>query len=246
MIDITPDGNISIIRLDRPSKRNALTPHMLGSLVGAVERAASARAIVLSGVGDVFCAGFDLALCRDDDTILTQLLAGLSRAVRALREAPCPVICSAHGAAIAGGCALVAAADVAVSTPAAKLGYPVVRLGISPAVNVPLVRAAIGDGPTRTRTLDPGLIDGNEALRLGLVHELAPDPAACEARALAVARLLAAKPPHALGYTKRWMGELDGTLDAAGLDAALEASLSLVNNGEQQERLAELWSKAPS
>ena len=116
MIQVEPKGEVSIIRLDRADKRNALTPKMLANLCGAIDRAMSAKAIVLSGVGEVFCAGFDLTLCREDDAVLGDLLTGLSRAVRAIRQAPCPVIASAHGAAIAGGCALAAACDIVVAS----------------------------------------------------------------------------------------------------------------------------------
>jgi enoyl-CoA hydratase/carnithine racemase len=243
MIDVTPHGEISIIRLDRPAKRNAQTPVMLANLVGAVERAASARAIVLSGVGEVFCAGFDLTLCRDDERALGKLLTGLSRAVLALRSAPCPVVVSAHGAAIAGGCALAAAGDIVVTNAGAKLGYPVVRLGISPAVNAPALRAAIGAGAARTRALDPGLVDGREACRVGLAHVCVEEAGACEAEAIRIAEGLAAKPRHALGYTKRWLGELDGTLDEQGWEKALAVSMSLVNSAEQTERLAAVWAE---
>ena len=243
MIDVTPHGEISIIRLDRPAKRNAQTPAMLASLVGAVERANSARAIVLSGVGEVFCAGFDLTLCRDDNAVLGALLTGLSQAVRALRSAPCPVVVSAHGAAIAGGCALAAAGDIVVTNSGAKLGYPVVKLGISPAVNAPVLRASIGDGAARTRALDPGLVDGREACRVGLAHFCVEGAAQCEAEAIRIAEGLAQKPRQGLGYTKRWLGELDGTLDEKGWERALAASMSLVGSAEQVERLAAVWAE---
>lgn len=243
MIQVEPLGEVAIIRLDRAEKRNALTPKMLANLCGAIERAVSARAIVLSGVGDVFCAGFDLTLCRDDDAVLGELLAGLSRAVRAIRGAPCPVVASAHGAAIAGGCALVASCDIVVTNKDAKLGYPVVRLGISPAVNAPVMLASIGDGATRARSLDPALIDGAEALGIGLAHHCPAAARECEPLAVKLAQDLERKPRHALAYTKRWLGELDGTLDQAALDEALEASMSLVGSSEQRERLAELWKK---
>lgn len=244
MVAVEPLGAVSVIRLDRASKRNALTPAMLADLAGAVDRAMSARAIVLSGVGDVFCAGFDLTLCKTDDGALARMLRGLSRAVTALRSAPCPVIVSAHGAAIAGGCALVCAADFAITDSHARLGYPVVRLGISPAVNAPFVAAAVGHGPCRTRTLDSGLIDGREAARIGLVSECLDDAPACEPRAVALAQQLAAKPRHALAYTKRWLGELDGTLDADRVEAALAVSLGLVGGEEEKDRLAALWARS--
>ncbi len=241
MIQTEPRGRVLIIRLDRADKRNALTPKMLATLVSHLDTAASARALVLSGVGSVFCAGFDLSLCRDDSSALRDLLTGLSRAVRAMRSAHCPVILSAHGAAVAGGCALAIAADIVITTPDARLGYPVVRLGISPAVNAPLVRAAIGDGPTRARLLDSALITGERALSIGLAHELAPDPAACEDRAIRIAEELAEKPPHALAFTKRWLNELDGTDNPRAFDTALEVSLSLHGGVEERDRLEQLW-----
>lgn len=243
MIQVEAHGEVSIIRLDRESKRNAQTPAMLANLVGAVERAVSARVIVLSGVGPVFCAGFDLTLCRGDAGVLGELLTGLSRAVVALRGAPCPVVVSAHGAAVAGGCALAAAGDIVVTNAAAKLGYPVVRLGISPAVNAPVVRARVGDGATRVRFLDPGLIDGREAGRIGLAHFVVDTPQECEARALAIADELARKPRQGLGYTKRWLNDLDGTAVADSMERGLAVSKALVGNDESQQRLAELWEK---
>jgi 2-(1,2-epoxy-1,2-dihydrophenyl)acetyl-CoA isomerase len=241
MIDTQVVGSIAVFRFDRAEKRNALTPHMLSSLCKAVETAASARAIVLSGVGEVFCAGFDLTLCRGDDGALRDMLTGLSRAIVALRNAPCPVVVSAHGAAIAGGCALLGGADVVVTTDDARIGYPVVRLGISPAVSAPFARLAMGDGPARVRMLDPGLIDGRAAVRLGLAHESVAS--GCEARAIDIARGFEAKPRDALGHTKRWLNEIDGSLDALSIERGLETSLALVGTPELEERLAALWRK---
>lgn len=247
MIQVEPKGEVSIIRLDRADKRNALTPKMLANLCGAIDRAVSAKAIVLSGIGEVFCAGFDLTLCRDDDAVLGELLTGLSKAVRTIRQAPCPVIVSAHGAAIAGGCALVASADVVVTNADAKLGYPVVRLGISPAINAPVMLASVGPGPARTRSLDTTLIDGREARRIGLAHYCVDTVAESEALAIKLAQDIEQKPRHALAYAKRWLGQLDDTLDEAVLDESLRVSMSLVGSAEQQERLAELWkNKRPS
>lgn len=243
MIAVEPIGHVSVIRLDRAQKRNALTPAMLASLNSAIDRAMSAHAIVVSGVGDIFCAGFDLTLCQNDDGALEAMLCGLSKVIAALRAMPCPVVVSAHGAAVAGGCALLGGADVAVTTADAKLGYPVVRLGISPAVSGPFFTATVGHGAARTRMLDPGLIDGLEAVRIGLVAESLQTPAQCEARAIELAQHFASKPRHALAYTKRWLGELDGTLDASRVEIALAASLGLVGGDEERERLASLWNK---
>lgn len=245
MIRVDPMGEVAVIRLDRAEKRNALTPGMLASLAKAVETAASARAIVLSGVGDVFCAGFDLTQAQEDDGVLPALLDGLSRAALALREAPCPVVASAHGAAVAGGCALLCGCDVVVTNAGAKLGYPAVRLGISPAVSAPMLAACSGEGPARARLLDAGLIDGREAVRVGIASECVEDAGACEPRALEIAAALASKPRHALGHTRRWLNELDRSTDPARLSAALGASMAAVGTPEQREMLRAAWAKSP-
>ncbi|MFZ4573712.1 MAG: enoyl-CoA hydratase/isomerase family protein [Phycisphaerales bacterium] len=240
MIQFEPDGNVAVIRLDRPAKLNALTPAMLGSLAGAFDRATSADAVVLSGVGETFCAGFDLTLCRDDDGALAALLEGLSRVIVSMRTTPSPVVVSAHGAAIAGGCALLGGGDLVVTNEAAKLGYPVLKLGISPAVSAPFLRLSVGDGGARTRLLEPAVISGNEALRIGLAHECLASGAACEGRALELARAMAAKPRDAMRWTKAWLNELAGWSTSR---AALETSLSLVGGAEESRMLPQAWNR---
>jgi methylglutaconyl-CoA hydratase len=256
MIRAERDGPIARITLDRPDRKNALTPEMLDAVVAeAVGASAWARALVLEGAGDVFCSGFDLTLCREDPHggALRAMLTGLSAAIRSLRDAPIPVIVAAHGAAIAGGCALLGGADIVVTNSAAKLGYPVVRLGISPSISAPFLRGAVGDGACRERLLDSGLIDGREALRLGLVHEVVLESTQVQGRARAIAMELMAKPAGAMAATKRWLMEIDeggasalgrrkrGSAPQSDADRALDASLSLVGNREERERMAALW-----
>lgn len=241
------DGGVALLVFDRPDKRNALTPDMLAAFTAAAREAArDAGALVLAGNGRAFCAGFDLALCHaaPDGSVMRELLAGLSGAIRALRELPVPVVAAAHGAAIAGGCALLGGADIVVTDRAAKLGYPVLPLGVSPAVSAPFLRLGIGDGPTRARLLDPGLISGERALRLGLAHECVDDSDQVRPRAIELARSLAAKPAPALRATKRWLNELDATA-AATADAALQASLSLTGSSEEREALARMFAPRP-
>jgi len=241
-------GEVTLLRFARPEKKNALTPAMLDSLQGALDAATDARAVVLSGEGPVFCSGFDLSSCRDDPSsgVLDELLTGLARVCRRLRELPCPVVVSAHGAALAGGCALLAHADFAVTHHAAKLGYPVVRLGISPAVSAPGLSSTCGGGPARVRLLDSATIDGAEALRRGLVSHLVESADACAAKALDVATMLGDKPPHAMAATKQWLGRLDACTPPERLDDALAASRSLVGSDEQRTLLAAAWAKPAS
>lgn len=253
MIRIEDDGPVRIITLDRPGKRNAQTPAALEELARAFGRDAEAaeasdpRVFLLRGEGKVFCSGFDLDLCRDDgpeQTVMRSFLEGLSRAILAMRSSPCPVVIACHGAAIAGGCALLGGADVVVADRGAKLGYPVVRLGISPAVSAPFLLESVGAGATRRRLLDPRLFDGVEGARIGLVHELVEKPEDVGTCALEIARSLAAKPPLAMKAAKKWAMEVGGEQKMPGRAArALDASVSLVAGDEAVGRLKGLWKK---
>lgn len=242
------DGAIGLILLDRREKRNALTPDMLRNLAECVQDAARgadggprARAIVIAGEGEAFSAGFDLKLCRDDELAVAALLTALTASLAVIRKAPCPVIAAAHGAAIAGASAILAACDFVVTNAGASVGYPVVRLGMSPAVSAPMLERAIGAGAARDRLLDPALLDGREAGRLGLAHTVVDRPEQVRGVALALARRLAAKPAHAMAATKRWLNEVDGSLDEAAAQAALADSLAIAGNEEERRRLAGLW-----
>jgi enoyl-CoA hydratase/carnithine racemase len=248
MIRTSTDDCVTTIALARGEKRNALTPEMLDELARAVRVATDAalrgetRAVLLRGEGDVFCAGFDLSLCRDDDSVLERLLRGLSSCVGMLLGVSCPVVACARGAAIAGGCALLGGCDVVVTDTGARLGYPVVTLGVSPGVSAPTLTRLVGIGASRRLLLEPRLIDGREALRLGLAHECLESGEACSRRAGEIARELARKPAHALAATKAWLSEIGGST-RSDLDAGLRASLALVNSEEQRELLPRAWSR---
>lgn len=237
-------AGVAEIVLDRADKRNALTPEMLDCItesIATLSADTTARAILLRGEGAVFCAGFDLSLCKENSAALAEMLRGLSRVVRALRRAPKPVVIAAHGGAIAGGCALLAGGDVVIGDLRAKYGYPVVRLGISPAVNAPLLRIAIGSRSARERCLDPELIAGDQARRIGLLDRLVDIPEDVVPRAQIESARLGGLPPQAFAATKLWLNEIDGSDRDDVMHRALEASLSLVGSEEERRRLAALW-----
>ena len=238
MIRAGTEGDVGTIRLARPDSRNALTPEMLEELRRAIEHlGARVGALVLAGEGRAFCAGFDLSLCQEtpDGSVMRELLTGLDAVVRAIRACPVPVVVAAHKAAIAGACAIVAAADFAVTDRGARLGYPVVLLGISPAVSVPTLGPRTGRGTARRLTLDPGLIGGEEAFRIGLVSDLVDEVPGVEPAASALARSLASKPRKGLTATKSWLNQIDGVGEGDG--AGLKCSLGLTGGEEERELL---------
>lgn len=244
------EGDVRVLTLDRAERRNAMTPEMLERLIEAIRESDGARAVCVLGAGEVFCAGFDLRLCAQDTSggTLRALLTGLSGAIRALRALDAGVVVGAQGGAIAGGAALLGGGDVVVADRSAKIGYPVVKIGVSPAVSAAFLGESVG-GLVRERLLDPELIDGARARAIGLVHELVEERGEVRERALRIAHDLAAKPRGGVGATKRWLDEVGAAHAALGADAgqaALEASLSIVGNEEERARLDALWGKGRS
>jgi methylglutaconyl-CoA hydratase len=236
------DSSVAEVVLNDPGHRNAVGEAMFDALEAALERLAGAddvHVVILRGNGPAFCAGFDLTAAVERPELLESFILRLSRLGRTLRRLPPVVVASVHGAAIAGGCAILSACDFVVTAPDAKIGYPVHRLGISPAVSAPTLIPAIGAGAARALQLSGELIDGRRAHEIGLATHLAASAETVLDDARALARTLAGHGPRALRATKAWLNELDGSLDddrfdpvarATGRDATGEEAVTLLRD----------------
>ena len=245
--DVLDHGALHRITLCDDARRNALSRAMfdeldaaLTAVIAAVGARPAASCVLLTATGRAFCSGFDLGACVTDPCTMGMFLQRLSSAVRSLRSLPCPVVAAVQGPALAGGCALVTACDVVIAGPGARFAYPVHRIGLSPAISLPTLRGHTGGG-ARTVALAPEPLDAAAARALGLVHEIVDDPAALDARALAVSRQLLAKGPQAMASIKRWMNAHDGSCDAAALEATLAASMATGSSDESRSMLAATW-----
>ncbi len=239
LIDVQHDSGICTLTLNRPEKRNALSPELISELedqLAAVGTDAHLRVLILAGAGKSFCAGMDLQGVLDDPERMAGMLHGLSRAMRMVRRLSVPTIARVQGAAVGGGCGLCVVADFAVSHPEAKLGYPEVGLGVCPAVVAPWLVKRIGAGPAREMLLAGGTMTGADALHRGLVTALHPREE-LEGAAMDLAHHLCKGGRHAMAVTKRWLNELDGSLDDAPLDRAAELSAEVIATDEARERL---------
>ena len=157
-----------------------------------------------------------------------------------MRAIEIPIVLGVHGAAVAGGCAILGGADIVIADEHAKLGYPVVKIGVSPAVSAAFMMASISPGAVRTRLVDTELISGVEAKRIGLVHETVPNRDDVRCKCIEIAHELASKPGIACGATKAWLNEIAKPM-TNNAQRGLETSLSLTGTPEEQERLATLW-----
>ena len=122
---VGPHGDVVVVTLDRPQRRNALDRATLVELLDVLDDLAGARAVVLTGAPPAFCAGADLAGVDEQE------FAGLlSRVLRGITELPIPVIAAVDGPALGAGTQLVVACDLRIATPASRFGIPAARLGL--------------------------------------------------------------------------------------------------------------------
>jgi methylglutaconyl-CoA hydratase len=224
---VTEEDGVRRITLNRPERRNAMTPEMQVELIAAMEGAAASdsRVVVFAGAGEAFCAGLDLsALQRMNDKTAAEHTAEAERVAklfRTLYELPKPTIAVVQGPAIAGGTGLATMCDFTLAVPGAKFGYTEVRIGFVPAVVSAFLVLQIGEKQARDLLLTGRLFTSEEGLRLGLVNEVV-EAERLEARMLELVGVLKANSPKALAATK-------GLLRAqnkAWLDAALAEALA--------------------
>ncbi len=228
-IVIAESASVRTITLNRPDRRNAMTPEMQMELIAAFEDAAasSCRVLVLAGAGEAFCSGLDLsALQAMQDKSATDHRADAERIARlflALYELPIPTIAAVNGAAIAGGAGLAIICDFTLATPAAKFGFTEVRIGFVPALVSAFLALQIGDKRSRDLVLTGRLCDAEEAHRLGLVNEIVAPEKLLE-RVQALADSLIANSPQSLKATKSLLAQQNRTRLDAAIAQALEAN----------------------
>jgi methylglutaconyl-CoA hydratase len=218
----TDARGVATLTLNRPAVRNAFDEALIRDLTEALLRIGAdeaVRVVIVTGAGSAFSAGGDLNWMRRmagygeaENRADAMRLAAM---LRTLDELPKPTIARVNGAAFAGGVGLVCCCDIAVAAASAVFAVSEVRLGLVPATIGPYVVAAIGVRAARRYNLTGETFGAAEALRIGLVHELAPDAELDAAVERLVAALLAGG-PRAQGRAKRLIAEVaDRPIDDA-------------------------------
>ena len=240
------DCGVLQLTLNDSKRRNALGIEMFTELDLALQQCQDdTRCVLLGGEGSVFCSGFDMKACVENLSMLETYIVRLSELIRSLRRLPIPVVVAAHGAAIAGGCALLTGCDFAIGSAEGKYGYPVHQLGISPAVTIPTLFQKLGSGRARALMLSGELLTGTDAFAIGLLTHIEDSDKQVNTRAIELANSLAQKPPHALQNTKQWLNELDGSLEDDWFDAPATHSASSIGD-ETQGLMNQHWKKQSS
>jgi methylglutaconyl-CoA hydratase len=220
---IERDGHVLRITLAKPERRNAFDADLIRELTEAFSDVRDARAVVLAGEGQSFCAGADIEWQRSaidlsyDENVEDAMR--LYRMCEAIDTCPAPVVARVQGYALGGGSGVVACADVAIAAPDATFGFSEVKLGIIPAVISPFVLPKLGRH-ARRYFLTGERFDAETALRIGLVSEISADlDGAVDS---VVAELLSAG-PEAVREAKRLIRERPAGEETARIAARLRA-----------------------
>jgi enoyl-CoA hydratase len=197
------EDSIAVVRMD-DGKANALSVTMIDALLAALDRAeGEAKALVLAGRDERFCAGFDLRVMMSGPEQATALLTRGSELLMRLYEAKVPLVIACTGHALAGGALVVLTGDLRIGAQGAfKLGLNEVSIGLPvPVLAMELARDRLAKAELVRATLMAQIYAPDEAVRAGYLDEVVP---AVEllARAKAEAARLGALPSQAFRATK--------------------------------------------
>lgn len=176
LITAKDDRGVCTVTLNRPEKHNAFDDRLIAELTAHLEALAQddgVRVVVLTGAGDSFSSGADLAWMQsmiqyDTDTNCHDAMR-LASLMRALYNLPKPTLARVNGGAFGGGLGLVACCDLAIGVADAKFGFTESTLGLAPAVIAPFVIGALGPRQAKRLFLTGEIFSGREAHEMGLL-----------------------------------------------------------------------------
>lgn len=216
LVRIERDQDVARVTLNRPELNNALNKALIEALRAAFESIAADRSIatmVLAGEGKSLCAGADISAMREAGTYTREENIAdampLVRMLSALDRMPQTTIGRVQGPIYGGGVGVVSVCDIAIGTSTATFCLSEVRLGIVPGMISPYVLRAIGERTARRYFQTAEVFDANEALRIGLLHEVVA-PEALDERIGKLLKQLRSAAPGARAIAKTLAGDIAG------------------------------------
>ena len=230
---------ITVVTLNRPDRRNALTIELLTELQAAIKIASEQpeqRVLILQGAGAAFCTGLDLKEAADH-TKAHATAEMVANSLVAISQTRLITIAAVHGAAVAGGAGIMSACDFVVAAQRTKIGYPEVRRGLVAGLVMTFLRRQVGERNMHELLLGSELIDAERAKEIGLVNRVvARDDVMSEAQKFAESVLQGG--PGVLAQTKRLIEELWSSSVKEDVDLALKYHLEARESDEARDGIA--------
>lgn len=255
VITLGEDG-VADVRLNRPDKMNALDPEMFADIIEAgrvLQRMKGVRVVVLSGEGRAFCAGLDLAnfsrTPSPDEPLLTERTYGNANKFQQVsvqwRKLPVPVIAALHGVCLGGGLAIASGADIRIAHPETRMSIMEMKWGLVPDMGgYTLWRGLVRDDVLRELVYTNREFSGAEAQTLGLATYVDTNP---HTRALAIARDIANRNPHAIRAAKRLQaGMIERETDAILLEESIEQHSIMRSRNQVEAVMAAMERRKPN
>lgn len=236
---------ITVVTLNRPERRNALTIELMNELIAAIESAAAdpaQRILILRGAGKAFCTGLDLQEAAKAEPHVTA--ETVARTLLALAETRLITIATVHGAAVAGGAGIMSACDFVIAAERTKIGYPEVRRGLVAGLVMTFLRRQLRERDLRELLLASELIEAERARELGLVNRVVPS-AELETEVQKITTSVLQGAPGAISNSKRLMEELWSTSVREDIERALRHHMDARESPESKEGIAAYNEKRP-
>jgi enoyl-CoA hydratase/carnithine racemase len=210
-LHVDDEGAVRWIALDRPDCKNGLTPDIVAAMADAIEGAANARAIVITGRNGAFCSGLDLRIAMTGGADLLQNaeqhLQPFQRLIRTIVNTPQAVIASVEGPAAGFGCDLALACDLRIASSKAYFQESFIRIGLVPdGAGTYMLPRLVGLSKALELALLGEKFDAPTAKSLGLIAKIV-EPEQLHAETTALANKLAGSAPMAVARIKRLMRE---------------------------------------
>ncbi|WP_299670563.1 crotonase/enoyl-CoA hydratase family protein [uncultured Roseobacter sp.] len=253
-VTVTVTDHIAHVQLNRPEKRNAVDPEMFEALIaaGAAVAGSTARAVVLSGAGEGFCAGIDVGslggmIGKDIEAMIMPRTHGegttnqWQEAAMVWHRLEIPVIAALHGVCFGAGLQIALGADVRIAAPETRLAVMEMKWGIVPDMGgMVLLPRLVRSDVLRRLVYTATPIDAAQAERWGLVTEIAEDPLAA---AMALAGEVAGRSPKAIRAAKALISVAEQEDTEAVLLAESRLQAGLIGTPEQIEVIAAQFAK---
>ena len=234
----------TIVTLNRPERRNALTIELMTELSDALDAASAdstQRVVILRGAGQAFCAGLDL----QETTIMEKAHRSaemVAKTLLAISQTRLITIAQIHGAAVAGGAGLMSACDFVVAAERTKIGYPEVRRGLVAGLVMTFLRRQLRERHIRELLFTGDLISAERACEIGLVNRVVP-PNELEAEVQKIVDAVLQNAPIALANTKRLIEQLWSSSVQEDVELALRHHMEARESAEAKEGIAAFLEK---